>query len=104
MGQVTIARDEAIQILMDFDNELEMDRVCMYADAFVEYQEAQANIEEHGAIVLHPRTGAPIPNPYSDVKARAMKTMLSLKLGDATGWLWDEFNERRSAPEAPHVP
>ena len=45
--------------------------VTMYADAFLEYQAAQANIAEHGSIVFHPRTGAPIENPYLVVRDRA---------------------------------
>jgi phage terminase small subunit len=46
-------------------------RVALYADAFLEYRLAQANIREHGPVVLHPRTGAPIDNPLLKVRDRA---------------------------------
>ena len=37
------------------------------ADAMRIYAEASANIKANGAICVHPRTGAPIKNPYLDV-------------------------------------
>jgi phage terminase small subunit len=41
----------------------------IYADALRIYYEASDNIAEHGAIVQHPRTGAPIENPYLKVRS-----------------------------------
>lgn len=49
--------------------------LCVYADAFMDYVEAERNIRAHGNIVLHPRTGAPIENPYLRVRAGALKTL-----------------------------
>ena len=40
----------------------------IYADALTVYFEASANIRGHGAISAHPRTGAPIENPYLKVQ------------------------------------
>lgn len=51
----------------------------MYADALADYRRAQANIDEHGPIVLHPRTGAPIQNPYIAIRDAAGKSMRSMK-------------------------
>ncbi len=63
------------------------DRSVYYADAYVEYQEATKNIEEHGTIVQHPRTGNPIENPYLAIRDRALKKLLSIR-GVNTEGLW----------------
>ena len=60
--------------------------VVVFADALMDYRAAQANIDEHGAIVIHPRTGAPITNPYLAVREQSAKQLLALKI-DSTG-LW----------------
>ncbi len=62
--------------------------LAMYADAFEEYRAAQANISAHGSIVSHPKTGAPIANPYCVVRDRAAKTLRDLRVND--GDLWAE--------------
>jgi S1-C subfamily serine protease len=36
----------------------------VFADALRSYTEASENIRRNGVIVSHPRTGAPIENPY----------------------------------------
>jgi len=40
----------------------------IYADALTIYTEASANVKKHGSIVMHPRTGAPIENPYLKIQ------------------------------------
>jgi len=40
----------------------------IYADALTIYTEASTNVKTHGAIVMHPRTGAPIENPYLKIQ------------------------------------
>ena len=54
------------------------DLAVQYADAFLEYREATRNIDEHGAIVQHPRTGNPIENPYLVVRDRALKKLQAM--------------------------
>ena len=54
------------------------DELHFYAEAYLEYHKAQANIAEHGQIILHPRTGEPLPNPYLAIRASAMKLMREL--------------------------
>lgn len=39
-------------------------RIQLAADALAVYAEASANVRANGAIVTHPRTGAPMENPY----------------------------------------
>lgn len=60
--------------------------IAIYAAAFLEHRTAQANIDAHGTIVFHPRTGSPIDNPYVAVRDRTAKSLLSLGL--RTGDLW----------------
>lgn len=54
-------------------------RAGQYADAFIEYRQATEQIDEHGIIVLHPRTGAPIENPFLAVRDRALKKLQTMK-------------------------
>lgn len=51
----------------------------IYYNALKSYDKAQENIEEYGEIVTHPKTGAPIENPYLKVRDMAAKQMLSFK-------------------------
>lgn len=50
----------------------------LYADAFRIYTEATRNLSENGAIVMHPRTGTPLENPYLKVQAQASRTLQKL--------------------------
>lgn len=61
-------------------------KVVIYADALADYRAAQSNIDEHGAIVFHPRTGAPIPNPYLVVRDQAARRLVSLGLRSVGLW------------------
>lgn len=54
--------------------------LAIYVDATAQYQAAQANIDTHGSIVIHPRTGAPIENPYLAVRDRAARVLLAKRL------------------------
>ena len=42
----------------------------VYADALQTYHEATENIAKNGAICSHPRTGAPIENPYLKIRSQ----------------------------------
>ena len=53
--------------------------VRVFADALGTYRESAANIREHGSIVQHPRTGAPIANPYAEVQARSGAILTKMK-------------------------
>jgi phage terminase small subunit len=62
--------------------------VTIYADAYADYRLSQANIDENGPLVFHPRTGEPIPNPYITIRERATK-ILSKSAIDADP-LWNQ--------------
>ena len=44
--------------------------IQIYADALRTYHEAAQNVLKNGAICAHPRTGAPIENPYLKIRAQ----------------------------------
>lgn len=81
MGKVEIR-----QKLRKLNPDEDWGQICIYADLYLDYQAAQANIDEHGTIVFHPKTGAPITNPFLVVRdscgARLAKSNLD------TGDLW----------------
>jgi len=64
------------------------DRAKLYADTFVEYRKAVANIQEHGAIVQHPRTGNPINNPYVSIRDSALRNLQKFR-GFDPSFLWE---------------
>jgi len=68
-------REEAFAILLDHNPKVQLALLNMYADAFAEYSAAMANIGEHGTVVQHPRTGAPIDNPYLRIRDGAAKSL-----------------------------
>ena len=63
------------------------DVAALYADAFVEWREAIANIEKTGSVVANPRTGAPIDNPYLKVRDKAFDRLRKMR-GVQSGALW----------------
>lgn len=89
MGQVTIA--EAVEVLRKDNPTAQSRDLEMYARLFVEYMEADRNIQQNGTIVAHPRTGTPIENPYYKIRAavgKGIRTFPRLK----TDALWDSVN------------
>lgn len=44
--------------------------IRIYADAMRTYHEAATNVLKNGAICQHPRTGAPLENPYLKIVAQ----------------------------------
>lgn len=74
------------------------DRAVMYVDAFAEYREASANIAKNGLIVEHPRTRAPLVNPYVAIRDRALAKLSRMGRVPA-GFLWvDDPGLPASAP------
>lgn len=54
----------------------------VFADALSVYEEAARNVRANGAIVSHPRTGAPIENPYLKIqtaKGAVLAKMVTIK-------------------------
>ncbi len=81
-------RDEVLTVLRRDNPGARADEIAMYADCFLDYQEAQENITKNGNIVAHPRTGSPIENPYIKVKASAMNQLRKITRLRKVGALW----------------
>jgi len=64
------------------------DRAVLYADTFLEYRAAQANVIEFGTIVANPRTGQPIENPMIKIRDRAFKRLMLIKGTKGHAELW----------------
>lgn len=79
-------REEVIAVLLK-NGCKSVDRATIYADVYLEYQTATANIAEYGLIVKHPRTGNPIENPYLSIRDGAEKKLSRMQNIKADG-LW----------------
>ena len=71
MGKMNIR--ELLEKENDGSSRLDLNLV---ADALDTYREAQKNIAERGSVCAHPRTGAPMENPYVKVRTQQV-TILS---------------------------
>ena len=82
-----MTRDEILDELRALNPKAQDTLLHLWADTFIEYRQAQANIAKNGPLVFHPRTGAPIDNPYIPIRDRAKSWLVKhrLKPGD----LWD---------------
>jgi phage terminase small subunit len=76
VGEVK-SKDEVIEALVS--RGAKRDKAVWYADVYLEYQEATRNIQEHGTIVQHPRTGNPVENPYLSIRERALRKLMSIR-------------------------
>lgn len=84
-----MTRDEVVALLRRDNPTGRADDIAMYADCYLDYQEAVVNIRENGNIVLHPRTAAPIENPYIKVKSSAMASLRKILRLKNTTSLWE---------------
>ena len=80
--------ESALQILTEDNLDCPAGELRMYAEAFVLHRQASINVQESGPINAHPRTGAPIENPYMAVVGTQMKVMMALRRVRNTDRLW----------------
>lgn len=80
----SLTRDEVVSALVE--RGVKRDRAVMYADQYVAYQAASANIAEFGTIIKNPRTGQAMPNPYLKVRDDAQRTLTRLRIDAAFLW------------------
>lgn len=73
MAQVTV--DDLIAMLRAENPEAGEATLLVYADALRTYVEATTNVNDLGAVVAHPRTGAPIENPFVNVRTQHGKVL-----------------------------
>ncbi|HEY3256269.1 MAG TPA: hypothetical protein VGJ91_20060 [Polyangiaceae bacterium] len=83
-------RADSFARLLENNPKQQLGLLNLYADAFAEYSQAMENIGRCGVVVGHPRTGAPIDNPYikiRDAAARSLKDPRFMRL--KTDPLWE---------------
>ena len=78
-----------VAVLIRDNPALRVDFATIYADAIIDYLAASENIRENGSVVLHPRTGAPIDNPYLRVRVSAIAQMAAAKGVRVVIGAWD---------------
>lgn len=84
-----IKRARLFEILKSSNPGARADDLQMYFDAFVDYVHAAENVMQNGSIVFHPRTGAPMDNPYLKVKAGAAQSMQKITRITQVDPLWE---------------
>ena len=84
MGEMT--KKEIVDILVRAGNALDVS--IQYADVFLEYREASANIDANGVIVAHPRTQNPIDNPYLKIRDSALRKFQSFEIVLGVDEIW----------------
>lgn len=101
MGEIT--RAEVVAALKLANPKRRLDELEMYADGFTAYAEAGMNIAANGNIVIHPRTGAPITNPYLEIRAQGVRTMKAVS-GLKADALWERLGAMLAAPTERTIP
>ena len=87
MGEITL---DAVMGCLRAENPRSTEQdIRLYAAFFLDFREAEANIREHGALIIHPRTAAPIENPYGKIKAQASASLRRIRMKTET--LWRQF-------------
>jgi len=81
MGEMTTDEriGEAVDQLRRSNRSASMAHLVAYATAWIEYEDADVNIRENGTIVYHPKTGAPINNPYMGIRDGAERRMTKIR-------------------------
>lgn len=79
--------------------------LTVFLNALTAYREATANLKKNGTIVLHPRTGQPLENPYLKVQTQMGAVLSKMRMieSDRALALLDEY-ERDNPPAVAGVP
>jgi phage terminase small subunit len=80
------SRDDVIKILEGNNKSLKRDKIIMYCDLYMDYQESAKNIRDNGAICAHPKTGAPIDNPYLKVRQQMIASLVKIRVNSDGLW------------------
>ena len=80
---------QIVAVLIRDNPALRVDFATIYADAIIDYLAASEHIRDNGSVVLHPRTGAPIDNPYLRVRVSAIAQMAAAKGVRVVIGAWD---------------
>lgn len=83
-GVVAPATEAILEALARANPDFGRATLLVYADALRVYEEAAENIRRLGGVVQHPRTGAPIENPYLKVQAQQGRILQKMAGVDAS--------------------
>ena len=83
-------RNRVRQLIEEENPGSKIDDVELYCHQFLTYIEAAQNVLTNGTIVAHPRTAAPMENPYVKVRAAALGAMKRIKRLRKLDKLWTE--------------
>lgn len=81
-------REEVLAILVAQNPKSKPQNLNLYCDTYMAYQEAEQNIRQNGNVCAHPRTGAPMTNPYGAIRSRALADFAKFKFTLNTEGLW----------------
>jgi len=90
MTQPDWTHDTVLSILRRDNPKAPEQSLRLYADAFLRYRSAAANVDQFGAVCAHPRTGQPMENPYLRIQHAAAKALESIKIRLRTDALWQD--------------
>lgn len=82
------------EIIIEDNPKLSVSVAQVLSDALLAYAEAKENVAKNGTIVAHPRTGAPLENPYNKImnqKAAIISRFDYVKTGRAFEQLSSTF-------------
>lgn len=83
-----MTHEEIVKILRRDNASAPLGDLHMYAEAWAIHRAASANVRENGPLCAHPRTGAPMENPYLAIAASQLRVMQALKRVSKTDRLW----------------
>lgn len=79
-------REEVLNILLANNATAKKYRLIMYCDLYMDYQHAAKNIRDNGSICAHPKTGAPLENPYLKVRNQVQKELVKIIIKSDDLW------------------
>ena len=85
--------EQAIYAILKDANQRAPETVLrLFASEFVLFAKSAANIKKFGAIVQHPKTGAPMDNPYLAVRDKS-QARLAKMAGLESAKVWELYND-----------
>jgi phage terminase small subunit len=86
--EVVMVKSDVVECLLN-NCRIKLPVATMYADAFMEYRNAQSQIDEHGPVVRCERTGATVDNPFIKTRDSSYKKLLELGAKFDASAVWE---------------
>lgn len=83
----TLDKPSVLAILNELNPKLPVPTIVMYANLYIDYMTAQANIDKNGSMVMHPKTGEPIENPYLKIRDKAFVHLQKMRIKADPLWM-----------------